>query len=52
LPGDEDVERIVFERIIALLEARLRSRDGLKAERMQRRDGSSRRPNDSNRRRR
>jgi ATP-dependent RNA helicase DeaD len=36
LPGDEDVERIVSERIIALLEARLRSRDGLKAERMQR----------------
>ena len=36
LPGDEDVERIVSERIIALLEARLRGRDGLKAERMQR----------------
>ncbi|MCJ7587877.1 MAG: DEAD/DEAH box helicase, partial [Candidatus Aminicenantes bacterium] len=36
LPGDEDVERIVSERIIALLEARLCSRDDLKAERMQR----------------
>lgn len=36
LPSDEDVERIVSERIIALLEARLRSRDSLKAERMQR----------------
>jgi ATP-dependent RNA helicase DeaD len=36
LPGDEDVERIVAERIIALLEARLRNRDRLQAERMQR----------------
>ena len=36
LPGDEDVERIVAERIIALLEARLRDRDRLQAERMQR----------------
>ncbi len=36
LPGDEDVERIVSERIIALLEARLRNRDRLQAERMQR----------------
>jgi ATP-dependent RNA helicase DeaD len=36
LPGDEDVERIVSERIIALLEARLRSRDKLRTERMQR----------------
>lgn len=36
MPGDDDVERIVSERIIALLEARLRSRDSLKAERMQR----------------
>ncbi|MFZ6030943.1 MAG: DEAD/DEAH box helicase [Chloroflexota bacterium] len=36
LPGDEDVERVVAERIITLLEARLRSRDRLQAERMQR----------------
>jgi ATP-dependent RNA helicase DeaD len=36
LPSDEDVERIVSERIIALLEARLRSRDRLQTERMQR----------------
>jgi len=36
LPADEDVARIVSERIIALLEARLRGRDSLKAERMQR----------------
>jgi ATP-dependent RNA helicase DeaD len=36
LPSDEDVARIVSERIIALLEARLRGRDSLKAERMQR----------------
>ena len=36
LPSDEDVERIVSERIIALLEARLRSRDKLQTERMQR----------------
>ncbi len=36
LPGDEDVERIVSERIITLLEARLRSRDRLQTERMQR----------------
>jgi ATP-dependent RNA helicase DeaD len=36
LPSDEDVERIVSERIITLLEARLRSRDKLQTERMQR----------------
>jgi ATP-dependent RNA helicase DeaD len=36
LPSDEDVERIVSERIITLLEARLRNRDRLQAERMQR----------------
>jgi len=36
LPSDEDVERIVSERIITLLEARVRSRDRLQIERMQR----------------
>jgi ATP-dependent RNA helicase DeaD len=36
LPGDEDVERVVSERIITLLEARLRSRDKLQVERMER----------------
>ena len=36
LPSDEDVERIVSERIITLLESRLRSRDKLRTERMQR----------------
>jgi ATP-dependent RNA helicase DeaD len=36
LPGDEDVARIVSERIITLLEARLRNRDRLQVERMQR----------------
>jgi ATP-dependent RNA helicase DeaD len=36
LPTDEDVERIVSQRIITLLEARLRERDRLRAERMQR----------------
>jgi ATP-dependent RNA helicase DeaD len=36
LPLDEDVERIVSERIITLLEARVRSRDRLQIERMQR----------------
>jgi ATP-dependent RNA helicase DeaD len=36
LPTDEDVERVVSERIITLLEARLRNRDRLQAERMQR----------------
>ncbi len=36
LPGDEDVEAIVSERVTALLEARLRERDRLKSERMQR----------------
>jgi ATP-dependent RNA helicase DeaD len=35
-PTDEDVERVVSERIIALLEARLRGRDKLQAERMRR----------------
>ena len=36
LPSNEDVEKIVSERIITLLEARLRNRDRLQAERMQR----------------
>ena len=36
LPTDEEVEQIVSERIITLLEARLRSRDRLQTERMQR----------------
>ncbi|NIV35685.1 MAG: ATP-dependent helicase, partial [Anaerolineae bacterium] len=36
LPGDEDVEGIVSERVTALLEARLRDRDRLQSERMQR----------------
>ncbi len=36
LPTDEDVEQIVSERIITLLEARLRNRDKLHTERMQR----------------
>jgi ATP-dependent RNA helicase DeaD len=36
LPDDEDVERIVSERIIVLLEARLRNRDRLQTERMHR----------------
>jgi ATP-dependent RNA helicase DeaD len=36
LPSDEDVEAIVAERLTALLEARLRDRDRLKIERMQR----------------
>ena len=36
LPADEDVERIVSERIITLLEANLRTRDRLQTERMQR----------------
>ncbi len=36
LPEDGDVERIVAERIITLLEARLRNRDRLQVERMQR----------------
>ncbi len=36
LPGDEDVEAIVSERVTALLEARLRDRDRLQSERMQR----------------
>jgi ATP-dependent RNA helicase DeaD len=36
LPTDEDVERIVSERVTALLEARLRNRDKLQAERMRR----------------
>jgi ATP-dependent RNA helicase DeaD len=36
LPSDEDVRRIVSERIIVLLEARLRNRDKLLVERMQR----------------
>lgn len=36
LPSDEDVQEIVSERVTALLEARLRERDRLKQERMQR----------------
>lgn len=36
LPTDEDVEDIVSQRAVAMLEARLRSRDRLKVERMQR----------------
>jgi ATP-dependent RNA helicase DeaD len=36
LPSDEDVARIVSERMTVLLEARLRERDRLQAERMQR----------------
>ena len=36
LPSDEDVEKVVSERIITLLEARLRTRDRLQTERMQR----------------
>ncbi|MEN6620444.1 MAG: DEAD/DEAH box helicase [Smithella sp.] len=36
LPGDEEMEKVLSERITALLEARLRSRDNLEIERMQR----------------
>ncbi len=36
LPADEELERIVAERITALLEAKLRARDNLEIERMQR----------------
>ncbi|MEN6374167.1 MAG: DEAD/DEAH box helicase [Smithella sp.] len=36
LADDEEIERVVAERITALLEARLRSRDNLEIERMQR----------------
>jgi ATP-dependent RNA helicase DeaD len=36
LPSDEDVAAIVWERVTVLLEARLRDRDRLKIERMQR----------------
>jgi ATP-dependent RNA helicase DeaD len=36
MPGSEDVEAIVSQRVTALLEARLRDRDRLKLERMQR----------------
>jgi ATP-dependent RNA helicase DeaD len=36
LPSDEDVEAIVAERVTVLLEARLRDRDRLQSERMQR----------------
>ncbi len=36
LPSDEDVERVVAERVVTLLEARLRNRDRLQVERMQR----------------
>ncbi len=36
LPNDEEVERVVSERIITLLESRLRARDNLQTVRMQR----------------
>jgi ATP-dependent RNA helicase DeaD len=36
VPSDEDVERIVSERIITLLEAKVRNRDKLQTERMRR----------------
>lgn len=36
LPGDEELERVVSERITALLEARLRGRDNIQIERMKR----------------
>ncbi|HDQ04220.1 MAG TPA: DEAD/DEAH box helicase [Deltaproteobacteria bacterium] len=36
MPGDEELERVVAQRIIALLEARLRARDNLQIERMRR----------------
>jgi ATP-dependent RNA helicase DeaD len=36
LPTDEDIQKIVSERVIALLEAKLRSRDALELERLQR----------------
>jgi ATP-dependent RNA helicase DeaD len=36
LPTDEDVQAIVSERVTVLLEARLRDRDRLQSERMQR----------------
>ncbi len=36
LPDDEELERVVAERITALLEAQLRTRDNLQIERMQR----------------
>ncbi len=36
LPSDEEVERVVSERIITLLESRLRARDNLQTVRMQR----------------
>jgi ATP-dependent RNA helicase DeaD len=36
VPSEEEVERIVAERLVTLLEARLRGRDRLQAERMQR----------------
>jgi len=36
LPGDEELEKVVAERITALLEARLRARDNLQIERMRR----------------
>ena len=36
LPGDDELERVVAERITALLEAQLRARDNLQIERMRR----------------
>jgi ATP-dependent RNA helicase DeaD len=42
LPSDEDVERVVSERVIALLEAAARKRDKLQTERMARFSGLAR----------
>ena len=36
MPDDKDVETVVAQRVIAMLEARLRDRDKLQIERMQR----------------
>jgi len=36
LPSDEEVEKVVAERVTALLEAKLRGRDNLQLERMRR----------------
>jgi ATP-dependent RNA helicase DeaD len=36
LPSDEDIQHIVSQRVVALLEAKLRSRDALEMERLQR----------------
>ncbi len=47
LPSDEDVERVVSERIIVLLESRLRERDRLQTERMARFQSLASRLNES-----